>query len=138
RLDEAVRAMRALWRADGEPFAGRFYSTEGITLEPRPASGEGPPIWLGSWGSAAGLRRVARLADGWLASGYNTVPEQFGENREALTEHLEAAGKDAALFPNGIATMWTYVSDDAAEAERVLTEVLAPALGRDPDALRER
>lgn len=138
RLDEAVRALRALWRADGEPFVGRYYSTEGVTLEPRPATPGGPPIWLGSWGSAVGLRRVAGLADGWLASGYNTVPEQFGANREALAGHLRAAGRDASAFPNGIATMWTYVSDDAAEAERLLTEVLPPALGRDPDVLREQ
>jgi len=32
------------------------------------------PLWIGSWGSAAGLRRVARLGDGWLASAYNTTP----------------------------------------------------------------
>jgi alkanesulfonate monooxygenase SsuD/methylene tetrahydromethanopterin reductase-like flavin-dependent oxidoreductase (luciferase family) len=32
---------------------------------PRPAGTV--PLWVGSWGSAAGLRRVARLGDGWLA-----------------------------------------------------------------------
>jgi alkanesulfonate monooxygenase SsuD/methylene tetrahydromethanopterin reductase-like flavin-dependent oxidoreductase (luciferase family) len=49
-LDEAVLAMRALWRADSEPFVGRFYSTEGIELLPTPAQLGGPPIWIGSWG----------------------------------------------------------------------------------------
>ena len=38
RLDEAVQAMRALWRRDGEPFVGRFYSTEGIELLPGPGA----------------------------------------------------------------------------------------------------
>ena len=37
RLDEAVQALRALWQSDAEPFTGRFYSTRGITLDPRPA-----------------------------------------------------------------------------------------------------
>src|SRR4029077_6585213 len=71
RLDEAVQTMRAYWRADNVPFQGAFYSTDGFTLTPTPAQRPGPPIWIGSWGSAAGLKRVARLADGWLASGYN-------------------------------------------------------------------
>ena len=77
RLDEAVQALRAYWRADDVAFEGTFYSTAGFKLAPTPAQRPGPPIWIGSWGSAAGLRRVARLADGWLASGYNTTPELF-------------------------------------------------------------
>src|SRR5204863_493148 len=79
RLDEAVQALRAYWRADDVAFEGAFYSTAGFTLAPTPAQRPGPPIWIGSWGSAAGLRRVARLADGWLASGYNTTPELFAQ-----------------------------------------------------------
>jgi len=59
RLDEAVETLRALWREDGSPFEGNFYSTEGIVAEPRPLRQPGPPIWIGSWGSEAGLRRTA-------------------------------------------------------------------------------
>ena len=77
RFDESVAAMRALWDPDVPPFVGRYYDTTGVTLSPPPAQPKGPPIWIGSWGSTAGLRRVARLADGWLASGYNTTPETF-------------------------------------------------------------
>src|SRR4029078_6172041 len=61
RFDEAIGALRALWRSDGTLCAGRFYSTEGLSLDPRPAQPFGPPIWVGSWGSEAGIRRVARL-----------------------------------------------------------------------------
>jgi hypothetical protein len=32
--------------------------------------------------------------------------------------------------------MWTWVSKDRAEGERMLADVLAPLLNRDPDALR--
>ena len=77
RLDEAIAALRSLWRRDAPAFVGRYYSTDGIRLEPRPTRDEGPPIWVGSWGSDAGLRRTARLADGWLASAYNTTPPDF-------------------------------------------------------------
>src|SRR5262245_40346091 len=79
RLDEAVHALRAYWRAGGDDFEGQYYSTAGFTLAPTPAQRPGPPIWIGSWGSAAGLKRVATLADGWLASGYNTTPELFAD-----------------------------------------------------------
>jgi alkanesulfonate monooxygenase SsuD/methylene tetrahydromethanopterin reductase-like flavin-dependent oxidoreductase (luciferase family) len=42
------------------------------------------PLWVGSWGSDAGLARVARAADGWLAFAYNTTPERFSAARAAL------------------------------------------------------
>jgi alkanesulfonate monooxygenase SsuD/methylene tetrahydromethanopterin reductase-like flavin-dependent oxidoreductase (luciferase family) len=138
RLDEAIGAMRALWRADAEAFRGRFYSTEGICLDPHPARAEGPPIWVGSWGSAAGLRRTARLADGWLASAYNTTPRQFGEAWTQLRDQLPAQGKDAETFPNALATMWFYISDDTAVAERVMRERIVPTINRPEEVLRER
>jgi alkanesulfonate monooxygenase SsuD/methylene tetrahydromethanopterin reductase-like flavin-dependent oxidoreductase (luciferase family) len=79
RFEEAVQALRALLRPGGAPFEGRFYSTVGMDLLPPAAQAGGPPIWVGSWGSDTALRRVARLGDGWLASGYNATPEGFSD-----------------------------------------------------------
>jgi probable F420-dependent oxidoreductase len=138
RLDEAVQALRAHWRADDIPFQGSFYSTDGFTLTPTPAQRPGPPIWIGSWGSPAGLRRVARLADGWLASGYNTTPELFGQAWHALRSQLPDHGKAAETFPNALATMWCYITDDRDEADRVVKERLVPTVHRPEDMLRER
>ncbi len=137
RLDEAIQTLRALWSREDIVFSGNFYNTEGITLEPFPAQESGPPIWVGSWGSKAGLRRVARLADGWLASGYNTTPELFAKGLQYLQEPLAKAGKDPSSFPNAIATMWLYITEDEIDAERMLTEVLAPALNRPVAELRQ-
>ena len=138
RFDESISALRALWRPDGAPFVGRFYSTDGLSLEPLPAQPSGPPIWVGSWGSPAGLRRVARLADGWLASAYNTTPEQFGEAWVTLRSKLADHGKNADAFPNALATMWCYITDDPAEAERILSERVFPTVHRPEQMLRER
>lgn len=138
RLDEAVQALDALWRSEGPPFRGEFYSTEGVTLEPHPAQRPRPPIWIGSWGSEAGLRRVARLGDGWLASAYNTTPEAFAAARRRLAEHLHALGKAPNRFPNAIATMFFYVSEERARSERIVREVLSPTLKRPEEELRER
>ena len=136
RLDEAVQTLRAYWRADDVAFEGAFYSTAGFTLAPAPAQRPGPPIWIGSWGSAPGLRRVARLADGWLASGYNTTPELFARAWKDVQAEVAARGRDVAGFPNGIATMWSYVTEDRARADAVLADVLAPMLNRPVEQLR--
>ncbi|MDA0162910.1 LLM class flavin-dependent oxidoreductase [Solirubrobacter ginsenosidimutans] len=101
RYDEALKALRAL-------------------LE-----GTGIPLWVASWGSKAGLRRVAAAGDGWLASAYNTTPERFAAGLTQLGD-----------VPNALATMWTWVTDDRASAERMLRDVLAPMLGREPEVLR--
>jgi probable F420-dependent oxidoreductase len=136
RLDEAVLTLRAHWRADDVGFDGTFYSTAGAMLSPPPAQRPSPPIWIGSWGSPAGLRRVARLADGWLASGYNTTPQRFAQAWSDVGAHLAEQGRDPAVFPNGIATMWCYATDDRRRANTLLGDVLAPMLGRPVEDLR--
>ena len=138
RFEEAIQALRALWRLDGEPFEGRFYSTRDIRLEPGPAQAGGPPIRVGSWGSDAGLRRVARLGDGWLASAYNTSPDRFAESWSRLRELLLLNGKDPETFPNALATMMFRVEEDPKAARRALEAWVGPALGRDPEELGDR
>ncbi|HEX3241506.1 MAG TPA: LLM class flavin-dependent oxidoreductase [Solirubrobacterales bacterium] len=136
RFDEAVDVMRRVFNGE-EPVDGASYATSAVTAELQPRPQRPIPIWIGSWGSEAGLRRVARLADGWLASGYNTTPEEFGEAQERLWEELERQGRPPEI-PSSLATMWTWITDDRAEAEKILAEVLGPAVNREPDYLRPR
>jgi alkanesulfonate monooxygenase SsuD/methylene tetrahydromethanopterin reductase-like flavin-dependent oxidoreductase (luciferase family) len=124
RFDEAVGMLRALLEGRSD-----------VKLEPAPRQERGIPLWIGSWGSDAGLRRVARAADGWLASAYNTTPDRFAEARDRLARELDRRGRDADGFPNALATMWTWVTEDRAERDRVLGDVLAPLLNRDRDEL---
>jgi alkanesulfonate monooxygenase SsuD/methylene tetrahydromethanopterin reductase-like flavin-dependent oxidoreductase (luciferase family) len=138
RFDEAIQVVRSLWSGDSVGFTGRFYSTAGINLEPKPLRKPSPPIWIGSWGSDTGLRRVARLGDGWLASAYNTMPDQFAAALSKLRNQLRLFGKDPASFPNMLATMFMYITEKNAETERVLAETLQALLKRPVDQLRER
>jgi alkanesulfonate monooxygenase SsuD/methylene tetrahydromethanopterin reductase-like flavin-dependent oxidoreductase (luciferase family) len=138
RLDECIGALRALGRPGGPPFVGRFYSTEGIELSPQPRRPEGLPIWVGSWGSDAGLGRVARHADGWLASAYNTTPTAFGEAWARVQHLLAERGRDPEAFPNALATMWFHITDSRSEAHRVMRERLVPTINRPEEVLRER
>lgn len=137
RFEEALPALRALLREDAAPFTGRFYTTDDVDLRPYPPRPEGPPVWVGSWGSDAGLARVARHGDGWLASAYNTTPDAFAAGLRTLTDRLPAYGKDPATFPNALATLWFHLADEQAEADAVLARLAAVA-GRPEDVLRER
>jgi alkanesulfonate monooxygenase SsuD/methylene tetrahydromethanopterin reductase-like flavin-dependent oxidoreductase (luciferase family) len=138
RLDEAVPLLRALLTGGPLPAPGAFYPVPPVPLLPAPRSPGGVPLWIGSWGSAAGLRRVARLGDGWLASAYNTDPEQFAGHLRLLGAELGAQGRSGSAFPHALVTMWTWVTPSAAAAERVIAEVVAPVVGRDPAFLRGR
>ncbi len=131
RFDEALRLVRALLA--GEPVPdGRFYAVGGARLAP---SGGAVSVWSASWGSPARLRAVARDADGWLASAYNTQPASFRAARAELDTQLRADGRDPATFGDLVATTWLHVTDDRADARRLIGELLAPLLGRDPENL---
>ena len=114
RFDRVVVRLRTLLGAESP-------------LEPRPRQAGGIPLWIASWGSEAGLRRVARLGDGWLASAYNTSPERLASSRTQLPPAL----------PCALATMWTWITEDRGEADRML-DALASRLGRAPEELREQ
>jgi alkanesulfonate monooxygenase SsuD/methylene tetrahydromethanopterin reductase-like flavin-dependent oxidoreductase (luciferase family) len=138
RFDEAVGILRSLLRGDPAPKTGRHYAVPGSQLAPAPRRPGGIPLWIGSWGSKAGLRRVARVGDGWLASAYNTTPDSFKAAKESLSEQLDSRGRDRGRFPNALATMWTWITEDARQEDSVLREVLAPLLRREPDDLRDQ
>ena len=138
RFDESIQVLRALWRIDKAEFIGRFYSTAGVNLEPKPVQRPAPPIWIGSWGSDAGLRRVARLGDGWLASAYNATPDQFRAGLDKLQVALKSHGKDPKTFPNALVTMFMYITEDKSEAHRALSETIFGLLNRPVEQMRER
>jgi alkanesulfonate monooxygenase SsuD/methylene tetrahydromethanopterin reductase-like flavin-dependent oxidoreductase (luciferase family) len=136
RLDESIRVLRTYLGGGGPAFEGRFYAA-GSALRPRPTGPQGPPIWIGSWGSEAGLRRVARLGDGWLASAYNASPAQVAAARLRLGAALERAGRSLDGFACALATLWTYVTDDGPTRE-VHLSALGRMLNRPPDQLTQR
>ena len=42
------------------------------------------------------------------------------------------------MFPNALATMWCYITDDRVEADRILKERVVPTVHRPEDMLRAR
>jgi alkanesulfonate monooxygenase SsuD/methylene tetrahydromethanopterin reductase-like flavin-dependent oxidoreductase (luciferase family) len=118
RFDQALTRIRELLTGD--------------VLRPAPVQ-QPLPIWVASWGSRGGLRLVAQHGDGWLASAYNTTPERFERDLNLVLEDA----RDPASFTNAIATAWMYVTESPSEADRMLTDVLAPTVNRPVESLRE-
>lgn len=137
RFDESVQALRALLRRGEPSFEGRYYDTRGMDLAPQPIQNPGPPIWIGAWSSERSLRRTASLADGWLASAYNTTPRRFAESWRMMRDLLASGGRDVVDFPNGISTAYCYITDDRTAISRALSS-LAAALSRSEAELAER
>src|SRR3954451_7920315 len=66
RLEESVHIIKALWSGECVTFSGRYWSLTDVRLRPRPARSK-LEFWLGGRAPAA-LRRIGRIADGWLGS----------------------------------------------------------------------
>ncbi len=66
------------------------------------------------------------------------MPDQFAAALAKLRDQLKIFGKEPASFPNALATMFMYISEDNSETERVLSETLTALLNRPVDQLRER
>lgn len=137
RFDESIQLLRSLLHRAIAPFEGQFYRSVTTPLEPSPARPSGLPIWIGSWGSDAALRRVARLGDGWLASAYHVTPQTFADALSRLREQLHSVGKEPSRFHHALGTMFMQLTDDRRQAEASLT-ILSATLNRPLDQLRER
>ncbi|MEV0629528.1 LLM class flavin-dependent oxidoreductase [Nonomuraea wenchangensis] len=110
RLEESIEAMRRLWSGEGVSYTGRHFDFRDVTLVPAPARPAGPPIWLAGSGEPA-LRRVARLADGWLP--YPPAVADYARERAAI-EQMATRPVTNALY----ATM--SLDDDPANARELL------------------
>lgn len=141
RIGVTPGSTMADYEAVGIPFDERWSRFDaGISALrsylDRAAPASGIPLWVASWGSEAGLRRVARHGDGWLASAYHATAEHFSKCMSYLTAQLESFGKAPAAFPNAIATTYMHLTDDPAKADSVLRMLVSPRQA--PADLRDR
>ncbi len=88
RADEAMRALRVLFAERPASFSGRFFSFEGVSIEPAPAQPGGPPLWVGGRSEAA-IRRAATLGEGWIP--IFVSPARLARGIEQLPPHVTPA-----------------------------------------------
>src|SRR2546427_2441682 len=53
RFLETLEICRALWSRDHVSFAGKHFTLDDVTVEPKPPRAGGPPIWVGGRGPPA-------------------------------------------------------------------------------------
>jgi probable F420-dependent oxidoreductase len=154
-LEEDVEIMKRLWTGEPVHYDGRFHRLDGIAVEPRPYTPEGPPIWLGSFSplqesiwtgrftevTDRALARVGRMADTWIPLLYSTRfarsmdPGVLAEAYAKVKDGAAAAGRPPGSVRFAF-SHWYYVletAQDAADAERDL----AAFFPGDLDAARE-
>lgn len=72
RIEEQVAVLRALWTREVVTFEGRWHKIIQAGINPLPVQ-RPIPVWMGGESDAV-LRRVGRLADGWMAGGTLRTP----------------------------------------------------------------
>ena len=121
-------------------YSGQYYNLKDILLMPKPVQKPHPPIYVGSWGSDVGLKRLARHSNGWMASAYNITPEKFKEKWNFLVDYRKSLGKAKALeepFDNSVMSMFGYIDDNKDKVRKVVKEMLSPALRRPAEDLEQ-
>jgi probable F420-dependent oxidoreductase len=103
-FDEALPLLRRLWTEDDVNHDGRWFHYEHMNVLPKPA--HRLDVWLGGRAPSE-LRRIGRLADGWLAS--FTTPEQCKAARVTIEAAADAAGR--AIDPEHFGVMVLYTHD---------------------------
>jgi probable F420-dependent oxidoreductase len=93
RAAEYVQTLRALWAGGADtPIAGDFYQVPAGSQLPRPVQPGGPPVLLGGLAEPA-LRRIGRVADGWVTSS-RTDLSKVDMLIAVVRESAAAAGRD--------------------------------------------
>jgi probable F420-dependent oxidoreductase len=102
-FDEALTLLRLALTTQAVSFHGSFYTVENASVGPLPA--KPLDLWLG--GSApAGLRRVGRLADGWLGS--FLTPKEAAAAVTMIKEAADEAGREVDPDHYGISLMIAF------------------------------
>jgi len=141
RLEESVHVLRLLWGGEKVSWEGRFCTLDGVRLDPAPVRPK-LELWLGGRAPVA-LRRIGRIADGWLASfvspdelaaGIDVIRAAAAEASRTIDEDhygttlfLAATEADAAGYPERLRALRPDVPVDdtlavGAEASRALLE----------------
>jgi probable F420-dependent oxidoreductase len=92
RTVETIECLRAVWGPDPVRFDGRHVHLEEAIVQPKPVQQPHPPLLLGGSAPAA-LRRVGRLADGWITASRQDL-RRIGEDIATVRNAAERAGRD--------------------------------------------
>ncbi len=75
-FDEGLRLIKMLWTQDVVDFEGRYWSLTEAKTHIRPWQQPHPPVWIGAM-TESGVRRSARLGDGWPVTPETKIPDMI-------------------------------------------------------------
>jgi probable F420-dependent oxidoreductase len=96
RSEEFLDCLRAVWTGETGSFDGEFYRMPAAHVLPRPVQQPHPPVLIGGSVPAA-LRRVGRLADGWISSSRFDAHE-IDDAVRTITDAAVDAGRDPSTL----------------------------------------
>lgn len=91
RIESQIELLRRYWTEAPVRFESDEDWADGVGIMPRPVQ-QPIPVWLGAGATPRALRRVGRLADGWLPVGVD--PSALGEQLETIRGAAREAGRD--------------------------------------------
>jgi probable F420-dependent oxidoreductase len=126
-FDEALDLIRNAWSGEVVEHDGAHFQVHGFRLTALPAQGM-LDVWLGGVAPSE-LRRVGRLADGWLPS--FVTPEEVRESRRVVEEAASEAGR--AIDPEHFGALVPYTLGEIPDRFRAFLETRKP--GVDPKSV---
>jgi probable F420-dependent oxidoreductase len=96
RLEDGLRACRALWRDAPASFRSASVSFDELWCLPRPVQPGGVPLWFGVGLGPKNLARIVELGAGWMPM--DSRPESIRAGLAQIRAAFEAAGRDFAGF----------------------------------------
>jgi probable F420-dependent oxidoreductase len=134
RTEEFIACLKAIWTEEVVNFDGEFYRVPASRVDPKPVQRPHPPLLLGGTAERA-LRRVGRVADGWISSSRHNL-RTIGADLDLM----RAAARDAGRDPDRLRFIVRGVprlTDEPAGADRQPLQGNAGQIREDFDRLAE-
>ena len=133
RVNEAIDAVRTLWRDTPASFHGRFTRFDGVSIDPKPVQ-QPPPIWIGGRSDAA-LARAGRQGDGWMS--YVVQADRYAQSFDKIRAAAATAGRSMEKF-TAAHLVFITVGRDYEAAKRAWVSVLSTRYAQDFEPLAKR
>ncbi len=115
RAAEAIQIMKQVWAGEPIRHHSTHFAIECGPVGPLPVQRPHPPIWMGGIQEPA-LRRIARIADGFIGTG-GAGPDGFRKTLQQVLQLRREAGRSDAAFPSGCLAYFN-LHDDPERAKR--------------------
>jgi len=137
-LEETLDVIERVWEGGDVAYEGRHFRARGVRMEPLPADGARPTIWMGG-NSIRAIHRAVERCDGWapfrstgIARGAKTAlldgADDLAERIDVARRHAEEIGR---THPLDICWTGAEISgrDDVGRLEEIGVTWLAVGFG---------